>query len=67
MKAFFLSYFLLVVVKINGSTEVVKNLPIYPFPYYSEVSPCPCDLTSQKCDVYCCCDKVSWFSNVIQG
>ena len=46
---------------ISGLTEEL-NLPvlspIYPFPHYTEISTCPCDLTTQKCDVYCCCDKV---------
>ncbi|XP_033628209.1 uncharacterized protein LOC117290773 isoform X1 [Asterias rubens] len=27
-------------------------------PAYTEVSPCPCDLTSNKCDVNCCCDSL---------
>ena len=28
----------------------------YLYPYYTEVAPCACDLTPDKCDTYCCCD-----------
>ncbi|KAK3606484.1 hypothetical protein CHS0354_041435 [Potamilus streckersoni] len=34
----------------NASETVVTN------PAFQEVAPCPCDLTSGKCDVGCCCD-----------
>ena len=28
----------------------------YLYPFYTEVAPCACDLTPDKCDTYCCCD-----------
>ncbi len=34
------------------SESVIRN------PAYVEVAPCPCDLTSDICDLNCCCDPV---------
>ena len=27
-------------------------------PAYIKVGPCPCDLTSESCDIGCCCDEL---------
>jgi hypothetical protein len=56
----FLTVLLCVCLRLRTDAVTSPDLssPIYPLPYYSEVSTCPCDITNHKCDVYCCCDKV---------
>ena len=59
MKSIICYYCLFFVANVDGLSHKGVLPPIYPYPQFSEVSPCSCDLTAQKCDVYCCCDKVN--------
>ena len=52
----FLIIFVFYFVKVNSAD--VQNSEIFPLPYFNNVSPCPCDLTEEKCDTKCCCDQV---------
>jgi len=38
-------------------SDVFERSIKYPLQFYNEVSPCPCDLTENRCDTYCCCDQ----------
>ena len=40
----------------NENPESLHSVTRYPFPQFREISPCPCDVTNNKCDVGCCCD-----------
>ena len=37
----------------SGSLSAITS---YQFPQFREVSPCPCDVSINKCDIGCCCD-----------
>ncbi|CAH8539409.1 unnamed protein product [Dicrocoelium dendriticum] len=39
--------------KISPSVEVVL-----PNPAFSDLTPCPCDVTPGRCDLSCCCDQL---------
>ena len=38
-----------------GVIQTVTEERQYVFPQYTEIAPCPCDI-SPGCDTYCCCD-----------
>ena len=40
---------------IEEETEIIN-------PAWVEISPCPCDMTFEACDVDCCCDEVTNFT-----
>ena len=41
----------------NGNPKSLYSVTRYPYPQFREVSPCSCDVTMNKCDIGCCCDK----------
>ncbi|XP_038053758.1 mucin-5AC-like isoform X2 [Patiria miniata] len=41
----------------TSATDLQTETPITN-PAYTEVSPCPCDLTTNRCDTNCCCDPL---------
>ena len=57
--ASFIVFRILIYSRIVKSDVFEKSIK-YPLQFYNEVSPCPCDLTENRCDTYCCCDQV-WF------
>ena len=57
--ASFIVFRILIYSRIVKSDVFEKSVK-YPLQFYNEVSPCPCDLTENRCDTYCCCDQV-WF------
>ena len=41
----------------KGKPKSLQSITQYKFPQFREVSPCSCDITENKCDIGCCCDK----------
>lgn len=70
------AHFLLVAIPTNFYVFDVNNLTDnerqYKQPHFLETSSCPCDLSENHCDIFCCCDLECPFSayesfNCIKG